>query len=1146
MNMEGHVINTRKIVRLKTAGGFVLFFFFLSGAVGLIYEIVWTRLLRLVMGNTVFSIATVLCAFMGGLALGSFWGGRIADRRKDPLRIYAFLEGAIGIYSILLPEIIKATELLYRIIYQNLHTSFYLFSLIRFLLCGILLLIPTTFMGATLPVLTKFFAGASDRIGWTVGKLYAVNTFGAVIGSFAASFLLIPAMGVSKTINLAVTINLIICLWVYLLHRETLPLQEEIARANREMEEREKDLRIPSDMEEMGAFSRNALRILLIGYGLSGFAALVYEIAWTRILSLLIGSSVYAFSLMLIAFIFGLALGSILFSPFIDRRKDLILHLAIIEMMIGFSALLVVPLFGSLPFLVVKMILQFSHNFWLLQLTEFGLMFLLMLIPTTMMGAAFPLASRIYTRTRSVVGSSVGSVYAANTLGSILGSFMGAFVIIPWLGIQKTILTAVLINILVGCTFLIMSKTFSRLKKGMIAAGVIIVVMMVTFLVPGWSVELISSGAHLNARMAGAPADLSRSRFEKAMKKLKVLYHKEGVSTTITVREDARGDRFLLVNGKGDASSSEDMPTQELLAHVPLLLHPHPASALVIGLASGVTLGSAGLYPVERLDCVEISPEVVTASHYFDHVNYKILEDPRIELIIEDGRNHLALTDRRYDVIISEPSNPWIAGISDLFTQEFFQLCRRRLNPEGIACVWIHSYNIEDKTFRSILHTFHTVFPYCTVWESSLGVDFLLIGSQEKISLDYKTLLGWLQDEGIRSDLRRINIKDAVDLLAHFVMDEAKVATYVLAPGVRIHTDDNALVEFSAPRSLYNEDTRIALMEGINGLRDEGLPFLTWSGGDPEELSEVKGRVARLIRAKRHIADGNIYLDGGNTELAIAEFEKAISLDFEELSTMEKYVEFLAYVYMGQGRNSDAIGVLDKALSIRPDNTKAMINKGIIYFRMNDHQKAEQFFQKALATDSACTDAYLQLGYLYLIKRGYQQALSLFNQLLHLEPENVQAYLYLGETYKALGETQKAIQAWQKSIDLQPTLAIAHIELGNAYFEMGDFEAAEREWQQVLAEKGIDITTHLVNLGTLHFQSKQYDKAIQTWQKAIDLKADDSLIHYNIALAYYQQGEYMAAARELKESVRLQPDNPSAHQLLQRIEILQGMNPPSE
>ncbi|MGA1791823.1 MAG: fused MFS/spermidine synthase [bacterium] len=1295
-------VKDREILSLRIIGGLVLFFFFLSGALGLIYEILWARLLRLVMGNTIFSITTVLCAFMGGLALGSFLGGRIIDRRNDPLRIFALLEGAIGIYSLFLPLFISATEILYRPIYQNYHTSFYFLSLIRFLLSGILLLLPTTLMGATLPVLTKFFVRASDRIGWTLGKLYGINTFGAVLGSFSAGFLLIPAWGVNRTIFFAAFISLFICLCVYLFHRQLYPLHEEPAGAKNRIEE-EKRQTMPSSADSE-VFSQGFLRMLLIGYGLSGFAALIYEIAWTRILVLMIGSSVYAFSLMLTAFISGLGLGSIVFSRFIDRRKDLILLLAVIEMIIGFSALAVVPLFGYLPLFMVRIILGFSHSFWLLQLVEFGLIFLLMLIPTIMMGAAFPLASRIYTRTVSMVGSSVGSVYAANTLGSILGSFIGAFVLIPFLGIQKSILAAVLINIIVGCGFLFLSQTLNRFRKVAITAVIIILTAVIVSLFPGWNVKLISSGAYINAVELNQSAARSSTTLQNVMKRTKILYHKEGISTTVTVKEDAVGNRYFFVDGKCDASSLTDMPNQELLAHIPLLLHPDPLSVLVIGLASGVTLGSAGLYPVEHLDCVEISPEVEEASHYFDHINYNILADPRVELIIEDGRNHLALTDRRYDVILSQPSNPWIAGISDLFTREYFQLCRKRLKPKGVTCVWFNAYHIEHEIFRNIIHTFHSIFPFFTIWESSRGTDYLLIGSEEMVTLDYSALLSRLRDEGIAHDLRRIDIKDASELLAHFVMDENGVEDYLKGRGIRLHTDDNALVEFSAPQAIYKPNTRIPIMEAVNRFRSESLPFLIYSGGGQERLDEVNHQVGKRIKARKHITNGNICLTKGEEETAISEFEKAIRLNPEELHTVKRYIEALAYLYeekdqieeaerlfkkvialdpgrgdihyqmglihyekqewdqalkefqlalhhlesaegyynlslvyhkkgdlgaamqaaqrvlefdpnyieawnhlgnlylaghdlnlaavqyeraleldpervsahinlglihtrkgeteeaivhlrealrldpnnaeahnnlgivfLGQGHYEQAIPELKKALAIRPDYAKALVNLGVVHVRLNENQKAEAFFRQALAVDSDYADAYTQLGYLYLIKEDLDQALSSFNQLARLQPENPQAYLYLGKTCHVLGQTEAAIQALQRAIDLQPNLAVAHLDLGNVYFETGDFQKAEMEWRQALIGKGIDIPTHLMNLGMFYFRFERYDKAIQAWEKAGELRMDDPQLHYNIALAYYQQGQYEAATRALKESLRLDPDNQMARLLLQRI-----------
>ncbi|MGA1791756.1 MAG: fused MFS/spermidine synthase [bacterium] len=1166
----------REIVSLRMTGGLVLFFFFLSGAAGLIYEIIWTRLLRLVMGNTVFSITTVLCAFMGGLALGSFLGGKIIDHRNDPLRIYAMLEGSIGIYALFLPLIIKATELFYRPIYQNYHTSFYLFSLIRFLFCGILLLLPTTLMGATLPVLTKFFVRSSDRIGWTVGKLYSVNTFGAVIGSFSAGFLLVPAWGVSKTIYFAAMMNLLICFWVYFLHRKILPLQKEQAEAKLWSQEKEKGQLVKPMPREIGKFSQGLLRILLIGYGLSGFAALVYEIAWTRILSLIIGSSVYAFSLMLTAFIFGLSLGSIIFSRFIDRRRDLILFLAVIEMIIGFSALMVVPFFGRLPLFIVEMILRFSHSFWLLQLIQFGLIFLLMLIPTTMMGAAFPLVSRIYTQTVSAVGSSVGSVYAANTFGAILGSFIGAFILIPWLGIQKTILAAVLINIMVGCGFLSISRSLTMRKKGMIAAVVIIVVIILARLFPGWNVKLISSGAYLNAKELSLTADRSSSTLETVMKRLKVLYHKEGVSTTVTVKEDAQGQRYFLVNGKGDASSYTDMPTQELLAHVPMLLHPHPQSVLVIGLASGVTLGSAGLYPVKNLDCVEISPEAVEASHYFDHVNYHILTDPRVELIIEDGRNHLALTNRTYDVIISEPSNPWIAGISDLFTQEFFQLCRQRLNPEGVACVWLHAYNIADETFRSIVYTFNTVFPYFTIWESSLGVDYLLIGSCEKISLDYGTLLDRLRDEGLGNDLGRINIKNAAEFLTHFVMDEEIMKDYVQAEGIRLHTDDNALVEFSAPRTLYKKDTRIPLVEAINRFRKEEVPFLTYSGGNKKELNEIRDQVAKRIKAKKHLMNGNIYLAGGMENLAMAEFERAISLNPEELPTVKRYVEFLIYAYKEKGQFEQAERLVKKFQALDPDQMAAHYQMGLIHYQNKEWDQALKEFrlalellesadiyyylslvyqkkgevkeaiwaiQKTLELDPDYVEGWNHLGNLYLAGNDLHLAAVHFEKALDLDPEHVTALINLGLVYTHKGQIEKAIEHFQESLQIDPNNAEAHNNLGSVYLRQGRYNQAMEALNKALAIQP-GYAKAMINLGMLYVGLNNHQKAEQLFRQA--LTTDSSCIEAYMQLGYLHllKEEFDHALSSFQQMVRLQPDNPQAHYYLGKT--YQALGQPEE
>ena len=657
-------------VSFRRAGTIVLCAFFLSGAAGLIHEVVWTRLLRLVMGNTAYSITTVLCAFMGGLALGSFLAGRFIDRRTDPLRVFAFLEGTIALYCFMLPWLIQSVEPLYRLIYQNTHTSFYLFSLIRFVFSGVLLLIPATFMGATLPVLSRFFVRSLDRIGHPVGVLYSVNTFGAVLGGAAAGFFLIPNLGVTMTIWTASLFNALVAATAYSLYRRMddsvqeaaapLKAREEKPEAAGEMKKKKKGKQataasspaIPGRV----IYGPNQMVFLLIGYGVSGFAALVYEIAWTRALSLLIGSSVYAFSMILTAFVLGIALGSMVYARFVDRVRDPLRTLAVIQVAIGMTALPVIALIGNLPFWVTGMISLFGGSFWKLQAVEFVLIVAIMILPTTLMGAAFPLASRLFVQTSAAVGKSVGTLYASNTIGNILGSFAGGFILIPLAGVENTLFVAVLINVAVGGLFFGLSRTLSVTGKGLAAGAVMAVAAGGIMLIPPWSAAEMSFGPFYEALRQSKSIARSPAELRAVEAKRKVLFHKEDASTTVTVKQHLGGSLSLYTNGKPDASSHGDLPSQELVAHIPLLLHPDPKSALVVGLASGITLGSAGRYPLERMDCVEIAPAMVEASRFFDDYNYRILDDPRVNLIIADGRNHLALTDK--NTTSSSPSRP--------------------------------------------------------------------------------------------------------------------------------------------------------------------------------------------------------------------------------------------------------------------------------------------------------------------------------------------------------------------------------------------------------------------------------------------------------------------------------------------------------
>ena len=1015
------------VASLQAVGAGVLCAFFVSGASGLIHEVAWTRLLRLVMGNTTFSITTVLCAFMGGLALGSYIGGRIIDRRDDPLRVFAFLEGAIALYCFLLPWLIDGTQPIYRFIYQNTHTSFYVFSLIQFFFSGLLLLVPATFMGASLPVLSRFFVRSPEQIGWSVGALYAINTFGAVLGASAAGFLLIPHMGVIKTIYLACLFNAMVCIWTYLLYRQTLVRSQEAVpgvtrpeKARRTTRKKKPepvtDRRLP--------YGQGTLVAALIGYGFSGPAALIYEIAWTRAISLLIGSTVYAFSMMLTAFVLGLAVGSMVYARFVDRVRDPMRALAIIEVAIGLSALAVVPFIDQLPFFVTGIISRFSESFWLLQLFEFALILLIMLVPTVLMGAAFPLANRLYNQESTSVGRSVGTVYGSNTVGTILGSFVGGFILIPWIGIQHSIFAAVLVNILVGSLFFGLSRSWSLVPRWLVAVSVILLAGAGVVFIPSWDASRMTFAPYYKAaRISTATAQSSSALDDLA--KAEILFNKEGLGTTVTVKQIADGVRVLYINGKPDASSLLDLSSQKMLAHVPLLLHPEPRSALVIGLASGMSLGSAGLYPLESLDCVEIEPVMVEACHYFDKYNNGILYNPRVNIIIADGRNYLAMTRKRYDVIMSQPTNLYLAGVGDLFTREFFQLCRHHLTDQGIVCIWVQLYHMDLETFRSIVQTFHSVFPDMTFWRSRKS-DCLLVGSKERLTVDYEVLKRRLNTDAIAADLRQINVKTIPDLLGNLVMGTDGAMRF--SQGAPIHTDDNALVEFSAPQAMTREIYQWPLVEAIEQYREADLSFLTSSTQDADSLTVIKTEATRFIEARGHIFQGYVYTSQGLRDKAIGEFRKTAALNptdvlLKELNAADHHRAFK----LAQA------GKMDQAISLY----RTMVQ------RVPGDEKAHYNLALALKLH----------GQLHAALRHYREA-------ARLKPDYVIAVYNVGEVSEQLGDLDAAFSAYQKALKLKPELIPALNSLSRLFAVGSDPGRRDPIKAVHLAEKANKLTDH--------------------------------------------------------------------------------------
>ena len=654
---------------------FILLCFFLSGVAGLIYEILWVRTIDKVIGSAPFAVATVLSVFMGGLALGSYVAGKHVDRvpsKRNLLTLYGKVEIAIGIYALLIPLFTIMAKPIYVVAYDHLFHHFWAYQIFAFLGCSLLLIFPTFLMGVTLPVLCRFYVTHLDHLGARTGRLYGINTVGAAVGALLCGFVLINSLGTRGTLFVAVGINISVGLFCIMLSRLPLPLPswKPAQSASRD---------IPLDKLDMGRSSAATRPDATITWALwifavSGFSSMAYEVMWSRLLGLIIGPTTYSFTLVVATFIAGLALGSLFFGWLGDRVKGVFPLLAGTQLCAACLALLVSQFFGNSQFFFAKLIYSFRGQFNEMILVQSIVVFFALLGPTILLGATFPLVNRIYARSLPGIGKSIGNAYALNTVGAILGSVTAGFVLIPFLGKEDGLRLVVALQFTLALTALgavaLQERRMSNQWRSLLGMAILSLILLLNF--PSWNRQLLSYGRYRNLEKMGDYlsstswleallfGSRSLSEYETSPE---IVFYGDGVGgfTTVEKETDSLGTvKYSLLNsGKPDASSHEDRSTQTLLAHVPLLFHPHPENVMVLGLASGMTAGEVLLHPIKRLDVLEINAQAVEACEIFTPWNNNCLNDPRTRIIVQDGRNHLALSRNRYDAIISEPSNPW-------------------------------------------------------------------------------------------------------------------------------------------------------------------------------------------------------------------------------------------------------------------------------------------------------------------------------------------------------------------------------------------------------------------------------------------------------------------------------------------------------
>jgi spermidine synthase len=767
--------------------------FVFSGATGLIYEVLWARMLGLVFGATTLAVSTVLAAFMGGLALGSALSGKFAARIKRPLSAYGWLEIGIAFYAVLVPFLFHWVDNLYAVIWQQFHPGFFAFSVWRFALSCLLLLVPTTLMGATLPVLSAALLSSSGHSSSSVTKLYACNLVGAIFGTLAAGFVLLPVLGVRTTILVAAAINTIIGVTVIIGDRknssEVVSTEETVSA----------DVGVDSAVTEQTFWLACALA--------SGFVTISAQVAWTRILSMVIGSSTYAFSIVVALFLIGLAGGAWIIgrkSQSVDLRATVLK----VEAITAVSLFLSLYVVNRIPSLLVNFGLRLQINSWAgLLMLQVLCSALLVLVPALLMGMVMPLVLFWASANKTKAVALVGRSYAVNTIGAIAGAFVTGFVLIPKTSTKFTLIVASAICLIVAgsayqpAAALVDQALRRALSVGLTFALVVVLIVMT----PPMNLADLSIGAYdsLIRVLAQSREGLKdNAKDQSGSNTHKLLMYQEGPTSTVSVRQD-QDTISMAINGRTNASDSVfDMPTQVMLAQVPMLVAPKLGNGLVIGFATGVSVGAMLQSPIQSVTCVELELATVNGSHFFDHVNNQPLNDSRTKLVIDDARTYLRVTPNRYDVIVSEPSHPWVPGVANLFTQEFFEMGRSRLTDEGVFVQWLQIYQLSTDSLRSVLATYHNVFPHVMVFRvggAGKGKDLILVGSNRPLSLDL--MAQRLTDERIAKELARVNLKTEEEVRAWFVCDESKLGPAV--SGAKINTDDNMHIETTVPREAF-------------------------------------------------------------------------------------------------------------------------------------------------------------------------------------------------------------------------------------------------------------------------------------------------------------------------------------------------------
>lgn len=801
-----------------------LILFFFSGFSALIYEVVWARLLALTFGSTTTASTIVIMIFMLGLGIGGLYFGKKVDRVEKKIWLFSLLQFGTGIFSFILLIFLPKLPFIYSTILNMLGINLLISIIAMVISAFIVMFIPTFFMGGTLPVIIRIYIQEPEYLDKGIGILYAINILGGVMGAILVGFFLIRNIGMNLTQLVAIMVNILIGIIALI-------FSEKVRATDLEKGSNTK----PDPEKSVILDNKRLIKYIPLIAGFTGFAGLACEIFWIRALSIFLTNSTYTFTVILVVYLIGTSVGGIIFSK-ISKRYALYEILAIIQIALGLYIVVGGFFLHQLPSVLYSLQNLLEIPIFRMLLPSTILSILVVFLPTIAMGMSFPLICAIYSRNIKSLGSKIGWIYFTNTMGSAFGALIPGVFLLSLLGVIRGLLFVSFINLAIGVLF-----TIFFVKKRLLNY-----ILVICFAIISW---LVFKNRYI----------LPPSFYHKPKWTDRVLYYRETKDGIIIVGEDrTTGVKSCYVNNSAVIGTTYDaIKVVKMLGSLPFLFNPGAKEILVIGFGVGITTSIIARYNINQIDCIEICPGLREAAKYFSNFNNYIFNNRKVRFISNDGRNFLLLSDKKYDIISCDPTHP-ILGSGNLYTREYFLLCKNHLKEHGVVCQYLPFHKLSPNEFKTLIKTFSSVFSYTSIW---LGYSHgILVGT------DYPQIIDFEDLKSIKDDM----LNDPYLVAISCILDNEKMLHLTERSG--INTDDSPILEFFTPASLKRENWELNI-QSVFGMRADITQLI--NGIDDTD------RLQRYLQGQEYFINGLIFQNRGDRQSMRKEFEKVLEINPE-------------------------------------------------------------------------------------------------------------------------------------------------------------------------------------------------------------------------------------------------------------------------